>query len=103
MSTPPDADALRDAVRRSHVRVGRVVTVVSEQPNWFLRLLTGLFVLLAVLFVLLVILPVAILFGIVLFAWSFFASLLGRARRRMEGRGSIHTREGRKNVRVIRR
>jgi len=103
MSTPPDADALRDAVRRSHARMGRVVTVVSEQPNWFLRLLIGIFVLMAVLFVLLVILPVAILFGIVLFTWSFFAGLLGRARRRMEGRGRISTREGRKNVRVIRR
>lgn len=103
MPPAPDSDAFREAFRQPGVHFSRVRTVVTGQSNPFLRLLAVLFLLLAAAFVLVVLLPIAILFAIVLFLWGLIAGLLGSLRRRLEGRGAVHTREGRKNVRVIRR
>jgi len=103
MATGPDSDAFRQAFRRPGEQFARVRTVVTDQSNPLLRLAAVLFLLVAALVVLLVLIPVAILFSIVVFAWGLIAGLLGSLRARLEGRGAVRTREGRKNVRVIRR
>ena len=103
MAPAPDNDAFRQAFRKPGEQFARVRTVVTDQSNPLLRLAAVLFLLLAALFVLLVVIPVAIVFSIVLFVWSLVAGLLGRVRGALEGRGAVRTREGRKNVRVIRR
>jgi hypothetical protein len=103
MAPTPDNDAFREAFRKPGEQFARVRTVVTDQSNPLLRLAAVLFLLLAALFVLVVLIPVAILFSIVLFVWGLIAGLLGRLRATLEGRGAIRSREGRKNVRVIRR
>ena len=87
------------------VRTGaqRVSSIVATQPNWLLKLAAALIALLVVAFVLVVVVPVALLFFVVAFAWSLAAGALAGARARLEGRGAISRRDGRKNVRVVSR
>lgn len=87
------------------VRTGarRVSAMVATQPNWLLKLAAALVALLVVAFVLVVVVPIALIFFVVAFAWSLTAGALSRLRARLEGRGAISTREGRRNVRVVQR
>ena len=101
--TNADADSLRSAFRNSGARAARVAAMVQGQPSWPLRIAALALALAALTVFVVVVLPLALIFAIALLIWTGFARLTARLRALLEGRGRVATREGRRNVRVIRR
>lgn len=82
---------------------GRAYTYASSRPNWAFRIALLVGMALGIALLVLVILPLSIAMILALFILEGARRIARTARRFLETKGLISSREGRKNVRVVER